>query len=832
MIGYRVYADRCDGCNAPWNGSCTQETNMEPRRKKQKTRSEQAREREQRRLKEREDAISSMDIDKDVYLTRIQRFLRKEKEVECRFRVVDGVINIDSRRRAGFRFSSNALFQLENDNGERQVLVRKLHDNIYEAITMDQQGFHTFINRNVWFNNSRVTKIRLCSHSQFENIQIVEDTPVNDDASKGDDPATQPPAVPTNRCELSNSSNRTRKSPRVRRQEYEKKKAARKEKREADKARVVRIENLTEAQKKLEDALYDSVQVSSTTFDQIKGLDTIVGNIKSDIKLRARLSLEQPWRLDGRRVAGYFLYGAPGCGKTMIAHAISNEFDDSIFFSVKASTILSRWCGESEKTVDTLFRLARKQTRSILFIDECEKFFTDRRSLGEDNNNKCDIMSQFLEEMENEENENLVFVACTNLPQRVDGAVLRRFSRHEYVPLPDFNGRLAALRYNLSRENFENVVTEEKLKDIANKTHGFSMKDISNIVAEAQAIVENEWMETQTDEVRDIKDDDFDRVLSEYKSTVKAADVNICEMYKKSLSGAVSSATNDTLSLNTNTTAPEMLPSNTNNKPFAKCEAAFNQFLINFPEGSEARKSFIQEIEKGFNKILFGAFNRCMVTDLSAGSVIVHFLILPPVKGCDVPTADAVQHLGNVIGDKNSDLYKHQATRDIMSERSLKMEYITFDKIELKHRKNIIQYFCDNYNVQASDDMITVLATYNHEFLNHGAGLEPICKMLPFWESQPFESPIQRVKAIVTWFKLHDDGDEILTNRQQHRASFQLELFDAICNIEESEWAEIADAAMVKELRKRNIHLMCIEFENKIVNKDTLIDKINKWVKK
>ena len=189
------------------------------------------------------------------------------------------------------------------------------------------------------------------------------------------------------------------------------------------------------------------------------------------------------------------------------------------------------------------------------------------------------------------------------------------------------------------------------------------------------------------------------------------------------------------------------------------------------------------------------------------------------------PTSELFQTL------KNKYRFSSEKTGDCIRSIETFKPPDAFDKINLWDRKNIIEYYCFKYHIQASTDMITVLATYNHEFLNHGAGLEPICKMLPFWESQPFESPIQRVEAIVAWFRLHDNGDDILTNPQQCIASFKLELFDAICVIEEVEWEEIADAAMGKSLRKCDIGMMCIEFKNKIVNKDTLIDKINKWVK-
>ncbi len=131
------------------------------------------------------------------------------------------------------------------------------------------------------------------------------------------------------------------------------------------------------------------------------------------------------------------LFGPPGTGKTMIGKAIASE-TSATFFNISASSITSKWVGESEKLVKTLFTIARVKQPSVIFIDEIDSLLSSRSEGEQESSRK--VKTEFLIELDgakNKADERVLVIGATNLPHELDDAVRRRFVKKLYIPLPN-----------------------------------------------------------------------------------------------------------------------------------------------------------------------------------------------------------------------------------------------------------------------------------------------------------------------------------------------------------------------------------------------------------
>ena len=182
---------------------------------------------------------------------------------------------------------------------------------------------------------------------------------------------------------------------------------------------------------------------------------------------------------------GALLVGSPGTGKTLLAKAVAGEAGVP-FFSISGSDFVEMFVGVGASRVRDLFKEAKSQAPSIIFIDEIDVVGRQRGAgLGGGHDEREQTLNQLLVEMDGfEESESVILIAATNRPDILDPALLRpgRFDRQVTVDRPDVKGREQILRVHAENKPMDEDVKFEKL---AQMTVGFTGADLANLLNES-----------------------------------------------------------------------------------------------------------------------------------------------------------------------------------------------------------------------------------------------------------------------------------------------------------------------------------------------------------
>jgi SpoVK/Ycf46/Vps4 family AAA+-type ATPase len=225
---------------------------------------------------------------------------------------------------------------------------------------------------------------------------------------------------------------------------------------------------------------YDArfLQKPDINFGDVGGMDSV----KKEIELKIIKPLLHPelYKAYGKKTGGgILLYGPPGCGKTFIAKATAGQVSAK-FISVTLNDILDMWVGSSEKNLHELFELARRNTPSVLFIDEIDALGASRSDMK--NSAGRQLINQFLQELDgiDRSNDGVLIIGATNTPWNLDPAFRRpgRFDRIIFVPPPDQDSRSSILRLKLQQK----PVADIDIAQLSKRMEHYSGADIDAVI--------------------------------------------------------------------------------------------------------------------------------------------------------------------------------------------------------------------------------------------------------------------------------------------------------------------------------------------------------------
>ncbi len=230
-----------------------------------------------------------------------------------------------------------------------------------------------------------------------------------------------------------------------------------------------------------EEPMKELGKIATISYEDVGGLKEEVRKIREMVELPIRhpelferLGIEPP--------KGVLIYGAPGCGKTLLARAVANE-SEAHFITLAGPEVVSKFVGEAEEKLRNIFKEAEDNAPSIIFIDELDSIAPKREEVVGEVEKR--IVSQLLTLMDGLKSRGqVVVIAATNRPNSIDPALRRpgRFDREIEIGAPDKKGRKEMLQIHTRGMPLGEKVS---LDELAAVTHGFVGADMQMLCKEA-----------------------------------------------------------------------------------------------------------------------------------------------------------------------------------------------------------------------------------------------------------------------------------------------------------------------------------------------------------
>jgi transitional endoplasmic reticulum ATPase len=217
------------------------------------------------------------------------------------------------------------------------------------------------------------------------------------------------------------------------------------------------------------------------TYEEVGGLRTVIKSMREIVEL----PLKHPElfsRLGVEPHSGVLLYGPPGCGKTLLAKVLATESEANMY-SINGPEIMNKYYGETEARLREIFKEAKDNSPSIIFIDEIDAIAPKREEVFGDVEKR--VVAQLLALMDGlTDRGNVVVLGATNRPDSVDPALRRpgRFDREIEISVPNIDGRIEILQIHTRGMP---IGKDVDLKKLASELHGYTGADIKSLCRES-----------------------------------------------------------------------------------------------------------------------------------------------------------------------------------------------------------------------------------------------------------------------------------------------------------------------------------------------------------